>query len=379
METIPFNRPYAVGTELEYVREAIAAGHLSSNGEFSRRCTRWLEERIGSRKALLTHSATGALEIAALLSDVRAGDEVVMPAFTFVTTANAFALRGAVPVFVDVDPETFTVDPAQVERAVTDRTRAVVAVHYAGVAADMPAIERVAAEHGLLVVEDAAQGILSALDGRPLGGIAPLAALSFHETKNVSCGEGGAILVNDAAFVERAEIVAEKGTNRSRFFRGEVDRYTWVDLGSSYLLSDLNAAYLWAQLEQAERITAMRMEIWTAYHDAFAALEAGGVLRRPVVPAGRTHNAHMYYVLLPDLERRTALIAHLAGRGVHAVFHYVPLHSSEAGRALGRANGDLPVTEAAGDRLLRLPLWAGMTSEHVERVVTAVHEWAATA
>lgn len=306
--------------------------------------------------------------MAAILLELEPGDEVIMPSFTFVSTANAFVLRGAVPVFVDIDPETLTIDPAGVEAALTDRTKAIVPVHYAGVGCDLDAL----AGFGPVLVEDAAQAILSTESGRPLGSRGALAALSFHETKNVMCGEGGALIVNDERYVERAEIVQEKGTNRRRFFRGAVDKYTWVDIGSSYLLSEINAAFLWAQLEAAESITARRLAIWGRYHAAFAELEQRGLLRRPIVPADRTHNAHMYYVLLPSEQLRDSFISDLAAAGVHSVFHYVPLHSSRAGLRFGRAAGPMTATDAASTRLARLPLWAGMDRSVVDRVIAAV-------
>lgn len=371
---VPFNRPYSTGREFAAIQEAIAAGHLSGNGPFSARCIEWLENATGSRSALLTHSCTGALEMAVILSGVGPDDEVIMPSFTFVSTANAVVLRGAVPVFVDIREDTLNLDESKVEAAVTPRTRAIMPVHYAGVGVAMDEIERVAAEHELVVIEDAAQGILSRYRGRPLGSLGHAAALSFHETKNVSCGEGGALLVNDPAWVERAEILHEKGTNRRKFFRGQVDKYSWVDVGSSFLLSDLNAAYLWAQLERAQEITDRRLLIWEAYHAALAPLEDLGLLRRPIVPPDCEHNAHMYYILLRDLPTRTAVIDSLAEQGVNAVFHYVALHDSEAGRRYGRTPGELPVTHETSDRLLRLPLWAAMETADVDHVVGALFQ-----
>jgi dTDP-4-amino-4,6-dideoxygalactose transaminase len=365
---IPFNVPYTTGREAGYIAEAVAAGYLSGNGAFGRRCEEWLEERIGSARALLTPSCTAALELAAILLDLAPGDEVIMPSFTFVSTANAFVLRGAVPVFVDVRPDTLTIDVDAARAALTDRTRAIVPVHYAGVGCDMDEL----LELGIPVVEDAAQGVLASEGGHPLGSRGALAALSFHETKNVMCGEGGALLVNDPGLVERAEIVQEKGTNRRRFFRGQVDKYTWVDLGSSFLLSELNAAFLWAQLEEADEIATRRLAIWDRYHEAFEPLEEDGLLRRPVVPASRVQNAHMYYVLLPDESARDRFILELAANGVHSVFHYVPLHSSEAGRRYGRATGTLAVSDDAGARLARLPLWVGMPDDAVQTVIDVV-------
>jgi dTDP-4-amino-4,6-dideoxygalactose transaminase len=368
---IPFNRPYLTGNELTYISQAHAAGHLAGNGQFSRRCAAWLEDRIGSHKALLTHSCTAALEMAAILGDVGVGDEVIMPSYTFVSTANAFVLRGATPVFVDIRPDTLNLDESRIEPAITPRTRAIVAVHYAGVGCDMDTIMDIAARHDLLVIEDAAQGLLADYRGRPLGGIGHLAALSFHETKNIISGEGGALLINDPRFVDRAEIIWEKGTNRSQFFRGQVDKYTWVDLGSSYLPGEIVAAFLWAQMEQADAITARRVDIWARYHEAFAGLEASGVVRRPMVPADSIQNGHLYHLLLPSLEARTRFIARLGAQGIQSVFHYVPLHSSPFGRSRGRAVGDMAHTVAAGERLVRLPLWLGL-EEHLDMVITAV-------
>jgi dTDP-4-amino-4,6-dideoxygalactose transaminase len=354
---ILFNKPYVTGRELEFIAEAHKNGHLSGDGPFTRRCHAWLEKTTGAHKALLTHSCTAALEMAALLLGLEAGDEVIMPSFTFVSTANAFALRGAVPVFVDIRADTLNLDENRIEAAITPRTRAICAVHYAGVACEMDAINAIAAKHGLVVVEDAAQGIQSTYHGRPLGTLGALGALSFHETKNIIAGEGGALLIADPRFVERAEIIREKGTNRSQFFRGQVDKYTWVDIGSSYLPSEILAAFLAAQIEEAETINARRLAIWNRYHEAFAALEAAGRLRRPIVPAHCAHNAHMYYLLLDDLDTRTRFIAALKSKDIHPVFHYVPLHSAPAGRKYGRAVGDLAVTDRTSERLVRLPLW----------------------
>ena len=354
---IPFNKPYMTGRELEYIAQAHANGHLSGDGPFTRRCHAWLEQRIGCRKALLTHSCTGALEMAAVLLDLQPGDEVIMPSFTFVSTANAFVLRGAVPVFVDIRADTLNLDETLVEAAITPRTRAICVVHYAGVGCEMDAIMSIAERYRLFVVEDAAQGILSTYKGRPLGSIGHLAALSFHETKNVICGEGGALLINDERFMERAEVIREKGTNRSKFFRGQVDKYTWVDLGSSWLPGELNAAFLAAQLEQADEITARRLEIWQRYFDWAKPFEEAGAVRRPIIPGHCANNAHMFYLLLRDLEHRTAFIARLREDEIMAVFHYIPLHSAPAGHRFGRASGGLPVTDAVSDRLVRLPLW----------------------
>jgi dTDP-4-amino-4,6-dideoxygalactose transaminase len=367
---IPFNRPYMTGHELAYIAEAHAKGHLSGDGPFTRRCHEWLERTTGASKALLTHSCTAALEIAALLLDLAPGDEVIMPSFTFVSTANAFVLRGAVPVFVDIRPDTLNIDESLIEAAITPRTRAICVVHYAGVGCEMDAIAAIAARHGLIVIEDAAQAVLSTYKDRPLGALGALGALSFHETKNIIAGEGGALLVNDTRFVERAEIIREKGTNRSQFFRGQVDKYTWVDVGSSYLPSEILAAFLAAQIEEAERITERRLAIWNAYHDAFHALESRGELRRPIVPPHCRHNAHMYYLLLRDIDARSRFIAALKAADIHTVFHYVPLHSAPAGRRHGRVVGELPVTDRASDCLVRLPLW--LPDMDQQRVIDAV-------
>ena len=376
--TIPFNRPYLVGLELDNIAQAHAMGQLSGDGSFTRACHAWLERRTGTRKALLTHSCTAALEMAAILLDLQPGDEVIMPSFTFVSTANAFVLRGAVPVFVDIRPDTLNIDEALIEQAITPRTRAICVVHYAGVACEMDTIMAIAARHRLRVVEDAAQAMLSLYKGRPLGSIGDLAALSFHETKNVISGEGGALLINDPALVERAEVIREKGTNRTRFFRGQVDKYTWVDLGSSYLPSELVAAFLAAQLEEADHITSRRLAIWDRYHAWAAPLESAGRLRRPVIPAECAHNAHMYFLLLRGLEARTHFIEAMKAAGIGTVFHYIPLHSSPAGQRYGRTSGTLVHTDAASDGLVRLPLWIGLESqqEHVMQAAQCVLEQA---
>jgi dTDP-4-amino-4,6-dideoxygalactose transaminase len=359
------------GKELAYIAEAIATGHLSGDGDFSKKCHRWLEAALGSPLALLTPSCTAALEMAALLCDLHAGDEVIMPSFTFPSTANAVVLRGATPVFVDVRPDTLNLDEDLVDAAITSRTKAIFVVHYAGVGCEMERIMDGARRHGLKVVEDAAQGILSRYNGRCLGSIGDIGTLSFHETKNVISGEGGAILVNDERLRERAEIIREKGTNRAKFFRAEVDKYTWLDLGSSYLPSELTAAYLLAQLECAQELTRRRKEIWLRYHRAFAELEADGALRRPIVPANCDHNGHIYYLLMPDRSGRMRLIDGLERLGIYAPFHYVPLHSSPAGLHFGRAHGALPVTDRAGECLVRLPTWIGLEPQ-LESVIDGV-------
>ena len=367
-EVIPFNRPFMTGKELGCIAEAHANGHLSGDGPFTRRCHAWLEERTGSAKALLTHSCTGALEMGALLADAGPGDEVIMPSYTFVSSANAFVLRGAVPVFVDVRADTLNLDERRIEAAITPRTRAIVPVHYAGVGCEMDEIMRIADRHGLVVIEDAAQGVMADYRGRALGSIGHLGCLSFHETKNIHCGEGGALLVNDPRFAERAEIIREKGTDRSRFFRGQVDKYTWVDVGSSYLPGEVTAAFLWAQMQEAQAITARRLAIWRRYHEALAALEDEGRLVRPSSPAHTRHNAHMYWVLLPSLESRAAVLARLRKANVHPVFHYVSLHDSPAGRERGRVHGSMANTVAASERLIRLPLWLGL-EPHLDEVI----------
>lgn len=370
---IPFNKPYMTGKELWYISQAHASGHLAGDGQFTRKCSTWLEQQIGCRKALLTNSCTAALEMAAILADLQPGDEVIMPSYTFVSTANAFALRGAVPVFVDVRPDTLNIDETRIEAAITPRTRAIVPVHYAGVGCEMDAIMEIARRHDLLVIEDAAQGIMSFYKGKPLGSIGHMGVLSFHETKNIISGEGGALLVNAPRFAERAEIIREKGTNRSQFFRGQVDKYTWVDVGSSYLPGEILAAFLWAQMEEAESITQRRLNLWATYHQAFHGLERAGKARCPIIPADCVHNAHMYYLLLPSLAARTDFIERLKALGVYPVFHYIPLHSSPRGQTIGRAAGDMTNTDIAGDRLVRLPLWLGL-EDHQGRVIQAVQE-----
>jgi dTDP-4-amino-4,6-dideoxygalactose transaminase len=368
---IPFNKPYMTGKELWYVSQAHANGHLAGDGIFTKKCNAWLEDRIGCPKALLTHSCTAALEMAAILARIQPGDEIIMPSYTFVSTANAFALRGGVPVFVDIRPDTFNIDETLIEAAITPRTRAIVAVHYAGVGCEMDVIMSIAERYGLLVIEDAAQGIMSTYKGRPLGSIGHLGALSFHETKNIISGEGGALLVNDQSFADQAEITREKGTNRSLFFRGQVDKYTWVDFGSSYLPSELIAAFLWAQMEEADVITQRRLDIWDTYHNNFEIFETQGKVRRPFIPAGCVHNAHMYYLVLPDLEKRTAFIATLRQQGIGTVFHYVPLDSSPMGEKFGRKSGALMQTQLLSERLVRLPLWLGL-EEHQGEVIRRV-------
>ena len=370
---IPFNRPYMTGRELWFIAQAHANGHLSGDGPFTQRAHAWLESNTGAHKALLTHSCTAALELSAMLAGISPGDEVIMPSYTFVSTANAFVLRGAVPVFVDVRPDTLNLDEKLVETAITPRTKAICVVHYAGVGCEMDEINAIASRHGLVVIEDAAQGIMSRYKGRPLGAIGELGALSFHETKNIISGEGGALLCRDPGMAERAEILREKGTNRSRFFRGQVDKYTWVDIGSSFLPGEVTAAFLSAQTEAAREITDRRLAIWRRYHDWAERHEAGGRLRRPVVPAHCEHNAHMYYLLLSSLEARSEFIARMKEHGVGTVFHYVPLHSSPGGERFGRSHGSMSVTDDIADRLVRMPLWIGV-EEHMDHILNSADQ-----
>ena len=364
-ERVPFNRPYKTGRELEYIAEAHAKAQLAGDGPFTARCSRWIEAHTGTHSALLTHSCTAALEMMALLLNVGPGDEVIMPSFTFVSTANAFVLRGGVPVFVDIREDTLNLDESLVEEAITSRTKAIMAVHYAGVSCEMDALLGIGQRHGIPVIEDAAQGLMSTYKGKPLGALGALGAISFHETKNVVAGEGGALLVNDPNHAERAEIIREKGTNRSRFFRGQVDKYTWVDVGSSYLPGEMVAAFLYAQMEHAEDITRSRLRIWENYRQTLSDLQG---FRHPVIPSHCEHNAHMYYLLAPDLDARTRAIAALKAQGLLSVFHYVPLHSSPAGLKYGRVHGNMDVTNRQSERLLRLPLWVGMPLDVPDRV-----------
>lgn len=366
---VPFNKPYMTGRELELIRQAHENLHLAGDGPFTKRCHEWLRINMGTPHALLTHSCTAALEMSGILFSIGPGDEVIMPSFTFVSTANAFAIRGAVPIFVDIRPDTLNIDESKIEAAITPRTKAIVPVHYAGVGCAMDEIMRIAAKHKLAVIEDAAQGVMATYKGRQLGSIGQLGAVSFHETKNVISGEGGALLVNDPSLTLRAEIIREKGTNRCQFFRGEVDKYTWVDIGSSYLPSEIVAAFLAAQLGEAESLTARRVGVWNMYHEALAPLESAGLLRRPIVPDHCTHNGHMYYILLGSKAHRASVIESLKSDGVNAVFHYIPLHSSPAGRKFGRAHGELVNTDDLSARLLRLPLWTGMGEAEVSYVV----------
>ncbi|MBR2683319.1 MAG: dTDP-4-amino-4,6-dideoxygalactose transaminase [Atopobiaceae bacterium] len=372
---IPFNIPPYVGTEMDYVRQAAENHKICGDGPFTFRCQEWMEQRFDVKKVLLTTSGTTALEMAAILCDLKPGDEVILPSFTFSSTATAFQMVGATLVFVDVRPDTMNIDEKVIEAAITDRTRVIVPVHYAGVGCEMDTIMNIARKYNLFVVEDAAQGIMSTYKGRPLGTIGTFGCYSFHETKNYSMGEGGAVVINDPAFIERAEIIREKGTNRQRFFRGQVDKYTWVDRGSSYLPSDLNAAYLLAQLEVADQINEDRLTTWRFYNDAFQDLAAAGKVELPTIPEGCVHNAHMYYLKCADLAERTSFINHLRAHNVGAVFHYIPLHSAPAGRMFGRFAGEDIYTTKDSDRLVRLPMYYGITQEDRQTVVDAVRRF----
>lgn len=372
---IPFNKPPYVGTEPEYMMKAISNRKICGDGEFTKKCNTWIEEKTGTSKALLTTSCTQALEMAALLTDIEPGDEVIMPSFTFVSTANAFVMRGARIVFVDIRPDTQNIDEKLIENAITDKTKAIVPVHYAGVGCEMDTILEIGRKHGIRVVEDAAQGVLSTYKGRGLGSLGDFGCYSFHETKNYSMGEGGAILIRNEADIERAEIVREKGTDRSRFLRGQVDKYTWVDCGSSYLPSDINAAYLWAQLEEADKINQDRLASWNMYYERLKPLEEKGILQLPYIPAECEHNAHMFYIKTGSLEERTALTAYLKDAGVGSAFHYVPLHSAPAGDRFGVMAGEDRYTTNTYERLLRLPMYYGLTEEEIEKACNRIMEF----
>lgn len=360
------------GKELYYIAEAHFNMILAGDGPFTKKCHAWLEQNTGTKKALLTHSCTAALEMSAILADIQPGDEVIMPSYTFVSTANAFVLRGGIPVFVDIRRDTLNIDEALIEAAITPKTKAIVVVHYAGVACEMDAIMDIAKRHNLLVIEDAAQGVFAQYKGKTLGTIGHLGCYSFHETKNVISGEGGALLINDERFIERAEIIREKGTNRTQFFRGQVDKYTWVDIGSSYLPGEVIAAFLWAQFEDADKITERRLAIWDVYHTNLRALEQSGGLKRPIIPEFCQQNAHMYYIMLHSLEIRTKLINHMRENSIYPVFHYVPLHSSPAGKKYGRVFGEMTNTNELSERLLRLPMWLGINESEQKSVIDTV-------
>lgn len=372
---INFNVPPCTGNEMKYIEQAISSHKICGDGSFTKKCNAWLEQRFAAKKVLLTTSGSTALDMAALLCGLEPGDEVILPSFTFSSTANSFVLAGAKLVFVDIRPDTMNIDETLIERAITDKTKVICAMHYAGVACEMETIMDIARRHKLLVVEDAAQGVMASYKGKALGTIGDLGCYSFHETKNYSMGEGGAIVINNPDYIEQAEILREKGTNRAKFFRGQVDKYTWVDFGDSYLPSELNAAYLWAQLEMADEINDDRLHSWHEYDEAFKPLEAEGKLTLPTVPEGCAHNAHMYYIKCKDLAERTALIRFLKERDILAVFHYVPLHSAPAGERFGRFDGEDKYTTAESDRLLRLPMYYGLTAEDRSRVIAAVKEF----
>ncbi len=375
MTNIPFNKASLTGAEFNYMQQAVNNMHISGDGQFSRKCQVLLESTVGVDKALLTTSCTHALDMAAMLLDIQPGDEVIVPDFTFVSTINAFVLRGARPVFADIRPDTLNLDESQLERLITPRTRAILPVHYAGVGCEMDAILELSGRHGIAVIEDNAHGLFGRYKNRYLGTFGCFATQSFHETKNFTCGEGGALLINDPRYTERAEIIREKGTNRSRFFRGQVDKYTWVDIGSSYLPSDILAAFLYAQLEAREQIQSKRQRIWNYYNDHLRDWSAAHEVRLPIIPAHCEQPYHMFYLLMPSLEQRQALIAHLKGRGILSVFHYLPLHLSEMGRKYGGQPGDCPVTEAISDRLLRLPFYNDLTEADQACVVDAIRDF----
>lgn len=372
---IVFNIPPYTGKELQYISQAVEKQKICGDGEFTKKCNGWIEERTGTGKCLLTTSCTHATELAALLAQVEPGDEIIMPSYTFVSTADAFVLRGATPVFVDIRPDTMNIDETLIEAAVTEKTKAIVPVHYAGVACEMDTIMDIAKRHNLFVIEDAAQGIMSTYKGRPLGTIGDFGAYSFHETKNYSMGEGGALLIRDGKYVEEAEILREKGTNRSKFFRGQIDKYTWVNYGSSYLPSDMNAAYLWAQLEMADEINQHRIDLWNQYYEALLPLQEKGLLELPHVPEDCVHNAHMFYIKAKDLDERTALISFLKENGILAVFHYIPLHSAPAGQKFARFHGEDKYTTKESERLCRLPMFYKLTSEEVSYITGKVKEF----
>ena len=372
---ISFNVPPYTGKEMEYIKQAVENQKICGDGSFTKKCNEWIEKKTGTAKCLLTPSCTQATELAALLADIKEGDEVIMPAYTFVSTADAFVLRGAKPVFVDIRPDTMNIDETKIEAAVTDRTRAIVPVHYAGVACEMDTIMDIANRHHLFVIEDAAQGIMASYKGKALGAIGDFGCYSFHETKNLSMGEGGAILIKDAKYIEEAEIIREKGTNRSKYFRGQIDKYTWVNYGSSYLPSDMNAAYLWAQLELAQKITDVRLARWNQYNELLQPLKQRGILELPTVPEGCIHNAHMYYIKTKNIEERTRLIDFLKENGILAVFHYIPLHTAPAGIRFGEFRGEDVYTTRESERLLRLPMFYTLTEAEVEYIVGKVKEF----
>lgn len=375
MYKIPFNKPYMTGKELWYISQAHHAGQLAGDGNFTKKCHQWLERQTNCQKALLTHSCTAALEMSAILAALEPGDEVIMPSYTFVSTANAFVLRGAVPVFVDIRPDTLNLDETLVAAAITHRTRAIVPVHYAGVGCEMDTLQAIAQKHQLLLIEDAAQGLMASYKGKPLGSFGDLGCFSFHETKNIISGEGGALIINNPQLIEQAEIIREKGTNRSKFFRGQVDKYTWVEKGSSYLPGELIAAFLYAQFEEADTIIKTRLKLWHYYHQLLEPLEQAGKLRRPITPPHCQHNGHMYYIILPDLHTRTNLIAFLQKQGINSVFHYVPLHSSPAGQRYGRVGSSMENTNRISECLLRLPMFPELELASIEKIVNCIKDF----
>ncbi len=372
---IPFNIPPFTGKEMDYIRQAVENQKICGDGPYTKKCSEWIEQKTGTVKCLLTTSCTHATELAALLADVKEGDEVIMPAYTFVSTADAFVLRGAKPVFVDIRPDTMNIDEKLIEDAVTSRTRAIVPVHYAGVACEMDTIMDIAKRHNLLVIEDAAQGMMSTYKGQALGAIGDFGCYSFHETKNYSMGEGGALLIKDPKYVEEAEIIREKGTNRSKFYRGQIDKYTWVNYGSSYLPSDMNAAYLWAQLEMAEQINEKRLSIWNRYQELLMPLKEQGYIELPTIPEGCVHNAHMFYIKAKDLEERTRLIDFLKKNEIWSVFHYIPLHTAPAGMKFGEFHGEDKYTTKESERLCRLPMYYSLEMDQVEYIASKVKEF----
>ena len=372
---INFNVPPCAEKAVEYIQECVRNQKICGDGPYTKRCNEWIENRTGTHKCLLTTSCTHATELAALLADIRPGDEVIMPAYTFVSTADAFVLRGATPVFVDIRPDTMNIDEKLIEGAVTEKTRAIVPVHYAGVSCEMDAIMEIAERHHLMVIEDAAQGIMSSYKGKALGAIGDFGCFSFHETKNYSMGEGGALLIRDEKYVEDAEIFREKGTNRSKYYRGQIDKYTWLNYGSSYLPSDMNAAYLYAQLEIADEINRARLALWDRYYENLLPLAEAGKIELPTVPEGCVHNAHMFYIKAKDIEERTARIDALKEKGVHSVFHYIPLHTAPAGQKFGRFHGEDKYTTRESERLMRLPMYYGLTPEQVDYICDAVKEF----
>lgn len=372
---ICFNVPPFTGNEMKYIKEAVDAEKICGDGQFTKKCNQWIEEKTGTKKALLTTSCTHATELAALLTNVKPGDEVIMPSFTFVSTADAFVLRGAVPVFVDIRPDTMNIDEKKIEAAITEKTVGIVPVHYAGVSCEMDTIMEIAKRYKLWVIEDAAQGIMSTYKGKALGAIGDFGCFSFHETKNYSMGEGGAILIQDEKYIEEAEIIREKGTNRSKFFRGQIDKYTWVNYGSSYLPSDMNAAYLWAQLEVAEEINEKRLTCWNRYYENLKELEDAGKIALPTIPEGCVHNAHMFYLKAKDLEERTAFIEFMKKKDILTVFHYIPLHSAPAGVKFGRFSGVDEYTTKESERLVRLPMYYSLSLEEVDYISDAVKEF----